>query len=268
MPPVRRNPPLPEELAYPLTGSDTARFFAAYAAVEADRARDGIGLLAEKCLHATLKRYIEPDPAFHEQRRGRFVADVLREGEITEIQTRAPERLRQKLSFFLGQPDIVRLTVVIPVIACRYLRRFDPATGAFGARRRSPLHQTPLTALASLWGLREWLCHPKLRVCLFGLEAEEYRYPPSQTGWRRRARRCELLPLRPLYRCDLTRAADFAALLPPLPESGFTAGQIMETTSLDSLDTSSLLRTLCEIGAVERVGKRGRAFLYRKKEEM
>ena len=44
-----------------------------------------IGSLNEHTLHLALKKYIEPDPAFHEVEYGPFVADVKRGSCICEM---------------------------------------------------------------------------------------------------------------------------------------------------------------------------------------
>lgn len=61
----------------------------------------GIGTLAEKTLHAVLKRYFEPDETKHEVKVGRHVADIVNNSGIIEIQTRAFNALRPKLEAYL-----------------------------------------------------------------------------------------------------------------------------------------------------------------------
>ena len=46
----------------------------------------GVGTLGERTLHAALKYYLQPDPAFHEIKVGRWVADIQDSWGITEIQ--------------------------------------------------------------------------------------------------------------------------------------------------------------------------------------
>ena len=72
----------------------------------------GIGTLSEKTLHSVLKYYIEPCDDFHEVAYCSFVADIMRDGCITEIQTRAFDRLRKKLAAFLPNCPV---TVVFPI---------------------------------------------------------------------------------------------------------------------------------------------------------
>ena len=48
----------------------------------------GFGVLAEKSMHAVLKRFAEPDDNFHEVAMDGFFADICRDGRVTEIQTK------------------------------------------------------------------------------------------------------------------------------------------------------------------------------------
>ena len=61
----------------------------------------GIGTLSEKALHAALKSYYEPDFESREVKVGSFVADIVGENGIIEIQTRGFDRLGRKLDAFL-----------------------------------------------------------------------------------------------------------------------------------------------------------------------
>ena len=77
---------------------DALRF--AKACEEAEQASPsdkGIGTLSEKTLHAVLKRYYEPYGDNHEVKIGGYVADIVGEHGIIEIQTRNFDRLRKKL---------------------------------------------------------------------------------------------------------------------------------------------------------------------------
>lgn len=62
----------------------------------------GIGTLSEKTVHAVLKNFYETDPAHQEIPVENYVADILRDGEIIEIQTRSLNAMRRKLDCFLS----------------------------------------------------------------------------------------------------------------------------------------------------------------------
>ena len=76
------------------------------------RERAGIGTLGEKTLHAVLKDYFQEDTQFQEFTVDGYVADVVRGGEVVEIQTRDLYRLAPKISTFLVEN---RVTVVHPI---------------------------------------------------------------------------------------------------------------------------------------------------------
>ena len=80
---------------------DPERFIETKEAVLAsERERNGIGTLGEKSLHLILKSYYEPLYALHEQKLGRYVADILNEDGVIEIQTRSLSAMRKKLEAF------------------------------------------------------------------------------------------------------------------------------------------------------------------------
>ena len=95
----------------------------------------GIGTLGEKAVHATLKYYFEPDPACHEVKCLGYVADVLRDDHIYEIQSKQWYRLQKKLEVFLKEYQV---TVVYPVITRKEICWVDPETGEEVERRISP----------------------------------------------------------------------------------------------------------------------------------
>ena len=63
--------------------------------LRAEREKNGIGTLGEKTLHAVLKKFYEPDISHQEIRIERFVADIFRDEEIIEIQTRSFNSMRK-----------------------------------------------------------------------------------------------------------------------------------------------------------------------------
>ena len=57
-------------------------------ACKSDKCKKGIGTLSEKTLHSVLKNYFEPFSENHEIKIGNYVADIVGENGIIEIQTR------------------------------------------------------------------------------------------------------------------------------------------------------------------------------------
>ncbi|MDF2567294.1 MAG: hypothetical protein K0R90_750, partial [Oscillospiraceae bacterium] len=103
--------------------------------IDRQREKNGIGTLSEKTLHAVLKQYFEPFLANHETKIGSFVADIVGEDGIIEIQTCGFDKLRKKLDAFL---PVCKVTVVYPVTNIKWLSWIDERTGEITQKRKSP----------------------------------------------------------------------------------------------------------------------------------
>ena len=177
--PMNQIPPVFSEQAgdFSTFESPEIRFADACAKVEADRLREGIGTLGEKTLHAVLKHFYQPNPIYHEQKIGSYFADIAKEGEIIEIQTRDLSRLKTKLKAFLEEGYAI--TVVHPLP--RYRRVYwIGEDGTLSDGRKSSKVGRPHHALPELSGLADLLFHPHLMVILIFLDVEDFR---NLDGW-------------------------------------------------------------------------------------
>ena len=100
-----------------------------------DRQRLGIGTLSEKTVHAIFKDYYEPDEDHQEIPIENYVADIYRDGEIIEIQTRQFNRMRGKLQTFL---PLYPVTIVYPIPYEKWLIWIDEDSGELSKKRKSP----------------------------------------------------------------------------------------------------------------------------------
>ena len=102
------------------------------------------------------------------------------------------------------------------------------------------------------------------------LELTEFK---SLCGWsadrKRGAWRVERVPGAVTGDIPLSRREDFAALLPTaeLPEI-FTVAELARAYRLKGRRASYSLSALISLGVIEKVGERGRAFLYSVKRDM
>lgn len=224
--------------------------------------RNTIGILGEKTMHAVLKDFIEPDPSFHEKKVQGYVADVFRDGRITEIQTRAFDRLSPKLKAFLPFHPV---TVVYPIPAVKYLS-WIKEDGSVTPLRRVPKKGSFFDAGRELERILPYLAHPNLSVKLLLIDMEEYRL---QNGWgrngKRGAERHDRIPLALSDSHLLSDADSFAALFPTTLSSPFTRKEFEKAIKGGPKNSLSLLHVLCEMGVVTQSGKRGNALLYEKR---
>lgn len=237
---------------------DEARFLqACREAMEDGRRSGGIGTLGEKTLHAALKRYFEPEERFREVTVGRYVADIVGPDGIIEIQTSGFGRLREKLAFFLESYPV---TVVYPVAGLKWLISMS-GDGELSRRRKSPKAGGPWELLIELYSIREHLGNPGLRLCVPVLEVEEYRLKDGRG--RRGYTRWERMPVRLMDEIWVKGPGDSRLLLPPgLPEE-FTAKEFRACGRFSNMQGSLALSAAKELGAVEQIGMKGRAYLYR-----
>ena len=244
-----------------------------YEELSREKTRDGIGLYAEKRLHSVLKRWVCDDFAAHEQKvRGRdgkptrFVADVLTPaGEIFEIQTGKLYPLLKKIAFYMNETDHT-VTLVHPLATVKYVSWLDPETGEAVKRNKSPRPETVLGGISELRHFLPYLESPRFSVLFPLIEMEEFRL---LDGWsknkKRGSHRYELLPLSLLDVCEIKTRADILQYFPHgLPEE-FLAKDFKKATRLGGYALYDALAVFEALGAIERCGKRGNAYVYRKK---
>jgi hypothetical protein len=215
----------------------------------------------EGSLHAALKaRYAGPGDLVERAVDG-YVIDVVRPGELVEIQTASFASAARKLRSLVERHQI---TLVHPVAVERWLVRVD-ADGAVLSRRRSPKRGLPLDLFDQLVAFPELIAHPNFRLELLLTREEEvrgpvpagarYRYPRE---WWRLDRR--LLDVAETIRVD--GPADLAGLLPPLPDE-FTSADIRAATGRSRRLAMRATYCLQKCGGAVELGKTGRLRTYR-----
>jgi len=212
-----------------------------------------IGTYKERTLHAALKIYFEPDTARHEIPFKGFIADILNENGIMEIQTKQFGRMRRKLDAFLPEMPV---TIVYPVTRVKWLIWIDPETGAVTKKRRSPKVGTPYEVYYELYAISSYLRQPNLRIKIVMVDTEDYR---TLDGWskdrKRGSTRAERIPVGIGEEIDIQCLADYRKLIPEdLPES-FTSADFARKAKLSRSSAQTALNILSQIGVVQRVGR-------------
>ena len=239
---------------------DRERFEAARQRMLSGRTSMGIGTLGERSIHAVLKEYYGGGDESKEIKVGRFVADVVCEDGIVEIQTRQLFRLDKKLTALLS---LCRVTVVHPLETKKVLITIDPETGELISRRSSPRRIGLWQGIAELYGIREHLTDDNLTVRLPSLSVEELRTPVKGRGRQKRKSKLDKLPLEMLDEWVFTCPEDYRRLLPDeLPEE-FTTEDFRKVCRTDRNTAGICVNVLARVGAVDEVGKSGRFKLYR-----
>ena len=216
----------------------------------------GIGTLSEKLIHKTLKYYIEPNEENHEVKYFSFVADIMRDGEITEIQSASFQYLKRKLGSFLPSKKV---TLVCPIQNVKYVTTvfFDGHT----ERKKSPRHKGLCDVAIELYKIREFIGNNNLTVKLLFLEIEAERHQvPSKS--RPRYKKGIAYPTDIIKEITLEKAEDYRVFLPDALAERFLSKDFYKAIGARAKFSYYALK-LCEyLGFIKAVGKSGNAIIY------
>jgi len=189
-----------------------------------------------------------------------YRADVLRGEVIYEIQTGSFTAIRDKLRALAREHPVV---LVHSIPRYKFIAHIDPDTGAELSCRRSPKQAQPVEVFGELVYAPDLLRRDNLSLEIVITAERELRCDDGAGSWRRKGVSIvgrELMAILEILRFD--RPADLAGLLPAgLPEP-FTTADLAEAGQMRSRLAGRMAYALREAGAIEQVGKRGRAYLY------
>lgn len=224
-----------------------------------NRDRNGIGRLAEKVLHASLKLYLEPDRTRHEVKVGSHVADISNNNGVIEIQTGSFSPLKAKLSAFLPEH---RVTVVHPIAGKRRIIWIDQ-NGEFSAPRTSPVKRQVMRVFGELVKILPYLSHENFSFQLVIVDLDEYRLVSKNGGKGRGTRRYERIPTALCEEIVCKSPADYAAFLPEGLPSEFDSKTFADKTKLKGRYVSAALKVLTELGVFSR-RREGNGYRYQR----
>lgn len=229
--------------------------------------RDGenIGTYKEKRLHQILKKFIEEDETMHERAIGPYVADVLRENRVFEIQTGSFYPMKEKIKYYLEETDY-SINIIRPLPYIKWCIWIDPDSGEIKSRRKSSKKTLPKDVMRDWLFLCDFLGNERLKITFLLLEEEEYRF---LCGWsadkKRDSRRYQRMPLGLIDEKVYGRAEDYLEFLPEALGNNFTASEYMKASGIRTYGGYAALKILCRLGFIEKTSeKRGQSFLYKR----
>ena len=228
--------------------------------LENERVRLGIGTLSEKTVHAVLKKYLVPNEKCHEIKCGKYVADILIDGEIMEIQTANFNRLRAKLEEFLKDKEV---TIVYPIPHVKWLIWIDEETGELSKKRRSPKKGSYYEVFYELYKIKMFLDRPNLHFRLILMDVEEYRLLNGYSLDKKRgSHRYDRIPVELVEDKLLNSKEDFKELVPKELKEPFTVKMFQKATRLSLKKAGVAVNVLAHLGLIKQVGKEKNAYLY------
>lgn len=240
---------------------DKQRFCEALCRVMAeDTLSGGIGTLGEKSLHKTVKYYLEPDDNYHEIDYLGCVADIMKDGEITEVQTGSFAPLVTKFSRFLPK---CKVTLVHPLVAEKTVRKWDDTLGEFSHPRKSPRRKTHFDLGYELYKISRFIPNDNLTVRILYLECEEYKR--SVKAKRHNSfSKLECIPRGIIGTLEFKTREDYRVFIPDGLGDEFTAKEYYKAIKSRSRYDYYCLRLLMHLGLIERIGKDKNAYIYKK----
>lgn len=221
----------------------------------------GIGLLRERHLHASLKRWYAEPADREEVPIDGYVIDLVRGDLLIEVQTRGFAGMKPKVKALLDRGH--RLRVVHPIAVNRWIVNVEP-DGTVLTRRLSPRHGVIVDIASELITFPDLLAQPNFEIEVLLTAEEEYRHLVPGTCWRRKGWTViERRLVEVVDRVVLARPADLAELLPADLPDRFTTADLALALRRPRRVAQHLAYCLAKCGLVEAVGKRGHAIEYR-----
>ncbi len=220
----------------------------------------GIGLLNEKPLHASLKRwYAQPGDQFEVPVNG-FVIDIVRGDLLIEIQTGNFSSIKSKLTRLAGSH---RVRLIYPIVQEKWIVRLAADKSGRTVRRKSPKRGRVEDIFWELVSIPQLLTNPNFSLEVLMIRQEEVRRYERKRRWRRKAwiiEGRELLAV--LDQRVFGGSADWLRFLPQGLES-FTTSDL--ATGIDTRRELAQKMAYClrEGRMIELIGRRGRSNLYR-----
>ncbi len=196
---------------------------------------------------------------------GSYVADIVGEAGIIEIQTRSVAHLKPKLTELLQAAPV---TVVHPVILRKRIVSLDSKTGEVTSVRLSPKRGSVYTAIRELYALKPLLPQQRLTVRLPLLEADEIRSFGVRTRRRKKQRTrqgeyvSDLVPTDIVDEITLAQPSDYEIFLPPGLPGAFGAAELAQAAGTDLPTARRVLNLLTFLGLTRVAGRDGRRVLY------
>jgi hypothetical protein len=225
--------------------------------------KDRIGIQRESALHRALKFRYTGETGKTEEALGAYVCDgVTEEGEIIEVQTGSFGPLRRKARDLTTHGPV---RIVHPVILTKHIETFGPEGEAL-RKRKSPRRGSEWDLFKYLLYAPELALLPGLSIELALIDVLEKRVLDGKGSWRRKGASISGRELTGWHGSFCLRSLkDYYRFVPFARGECFTARDLAEKAGIDPRLAQKTLYVLTKIGAVQRTGKKGNAYRYKKK---
>ena len=220
-----------------------------------------IGLLNEKPLHASLKKwYARPGDEFEVAVDG-YIIDIVRNELLLEIQTGSFASIKSKL---LNLVDVHLVRLIYPIAREKWILKLAKDDEGGYIRRKSPKRGRVEDLFREMVSFPQLLANANFSLEVLMIREEEVRRHEEKRNWRRRGwttdeRRLVEVADRHLFE----NPADWRTLLPEKLGESFTTGDLAEVLGIRRSLAQKMAYCLRKGGVIELTGRQGRANNYR-----
>jgi len=220
-----------------------------------------IGLLNEKPLHASLKDWYARPGDICEVAVDKYVIDIVRHDLLLEIQTGGFASIKSKL---LDLVDAHRVRLIYPIAREKWILKLAKEDGGGYSRRKSPKTGRVEDLFWEMVSFPQLLANDNFSLEVLMIREEEVRRHEEKQNWRRRGWTThERRLLEVVDRHLFTNPVEWLALLPQTLGESFTTGDLAEILGIRRSLAQKMAYCLRKAGAIEQVGRQGRANNYR-----
>lgn len=220
-----------------------------------------IGVRNEKSLHAALKRWYAQPGDQTELKVDGYVIDLVRDGELIEIQTRRLGALRRKLNALLEHHPV---RLVYPIAQEKWIIRKSGSGKKILGRRKSPKVGRLTDLFEELVSIPELINHPNLTLEIALIQEEEIRHADGRGSWRRRGQSIhDHRLLQVLETVTFKQKEDFLRFLPDGLEQPFSNQSLKEHSGGSIHAVRQMTYCLKKMGLIAQMGKNRNQLLFK-----
>lgn len=217
-----------------------------------------IGIQKEHNLHKVIKYMIDPTGIYHEVKINGKIVDVYLNDEIYEIQTKAFNNLRAKLSSFLKD---YKVTICYPLVCSKIINRINDE-GEIISIRKSPKKGKLVETLVELYKIKNHLKNENLQIMILEIDIEEYQQVVEKSYKNHHGRlRINQVPIKLHKVTYLKDSRDYKMLLPLLPDE-FNASDLAKNLNISKHSVGYIIQVLKYVDVVEVIKKDGKKHIY------
>jgi len=223
---------------------------------------NNIGILNEKPLHAALKAlYAEPGDQLEVNLDG-YVIDILRDGQLIEIQTGNFASIKRKMLFLSARYPI---RLVYPIAQEKWILKLQEDEVGPPKRRKSPKQGRATHVFRELVSFPQLILEPNFSMEIVMIWEEEVRRYIGKRRWRKRGWGIEERRLLDVLNSHLIEGpGDILKLIPSDLPAEFTTQDLAREMGEPLWLAQKSAYCLRQMGIIEQTGKSGRLNLYKK----